>query len=276
MKKLAFLTVLLVRVFLSCAQTGEWDTYIARYEKGPGSTLINMSLKHSAPDKNYPFLFAAGVKFNNCSAEGLPGPSALNSLNKISDSIVALISRKTDALLAGTFTYQCERKDYFYVKDTNGLKEAVKGLLDEHFKGYIAAFLVKKDREWDAYLNFLYPNEETRDYMGNQKIIQRLQKAGDKPELPRLIDHFLLFKTEADRECFAYTAISKKFTITAKVNSDNKAFPFSLHISRTDRADLTSMNNLTRWFREQVAKCRGTYDGWETIVIKQERTDKPE
>ncbi len=268
MKKINFITILLFSVISSIAQTGEWDTYIARYEKGPGSTLVNMSLKNSAPDRNYPFLFAAGVKFNNCTSEGLPGPSALNSLNKISDTIVALINQKTGARLAGTFTYLCERKDYFYVKDTAGLKEAVSALLTSRFNGYTPAFLVKKDREWDAYLNFLYPNEETLDYMGNQKIIQRLIKAGDKLDQPRVIDHFLLFKTEKDRECFAYIAISKKFKIETKDSSGNAAFPFSLHLSRSDRADLSSINNLTRWFREQVTSCKGKYDGWETIVIK--------
>ena len=81
------------------AQTGDWATYLARYEKGPGSTLVNMTLKKQAPDSSLPYLFAAGVKFKNCTPDGLPAATAFISLNRISDSIVALTGRRQGTLL---------------------------------------------------------------------------------------------------------------------------------------------------------------------------------
>jgi len=113
---------LLFSYTVAAGQNGEWDTYLARYEKGPGSTLVNMALKKTAPDSSRPFLFAAGVKFKNCTQEGLPAATAFISLNRISDSIVALMGRHPGQILAGTFSYQCERKDYFYVNDTTDMK----------------------------------------------------------------------------------------------------------------------------------------------------------
>ncbi|MBI3139294.1 MAG: DUF695 domain-containing protein [Sphingobacteriales bacterium] len=268
MKRILFFFVLTLFIQSLFAQSGEWDTYIARYEKGPGSTLVNMSLKNNAPDTQYPYLFAAGVQFKNCTAEGLPAPLAFNSLTKISDSVVALLARLNKPVLAGTFTYQCERKDYFYVTDTTGLREAVAKLLARQFPGYTPAFLVKEDRPWDAYLRFLYPNETTREYMSNQKVVMQLQKAGDKLDQPRPVEHWLYFKTETDRECFIYTAVSKKFKVESKETITTHSFPYKVRVSRTDRVDLRSINTLTGWLKEEAGKCKGEYDGWETVVIK--------
>ncbi len=253
------------------AQNGEWDTYLAMYEKGPGSTLVNMSLKQVAPDSTRPFLFAAGVKFKNCTRKGLPAATAFITLNRISDSIVSLIGKQAGTILAGTFAYQCERKDYFYVKDTNGLKMAVIKLLNDHFTGYTPAFLIKEDKGWDAYLHFLYPNEVTRLYMSNQRIIMRLEKAGDNMSIPRPVDHMLNFKTAKDRECFIYKAISQHYRIISKDSTDRKDLPYSLIISREDKADLTTINKITSWMKTEATRCKGEYESWETVIRKKIR-----
>ncbi len=268
MKKVVFPVLWMLVFTTGMAQTGDWDTYLARYEKGPGSTLVNMALKLKAPDSTFPFLFAAGVKFKNCSADGLPAPTAFITLDKISDSIVALIGRQSKFILTGTFSYQCERKDYFYVKDTIGLKTAVTRMIETCFPGYVPAFLVKEDRSWDAYLHFLYPNEEIQTFMYNQQMVMRLEKSGDKTELPRPVDHFLHFRTEKDRDCFIYKAIGQKFSIVSKDSINHQTTPFSLQITRTHKADLTTINEITVWVKNEVQKCKGVYDGWETTTRK--------
>lgn len=253
---------------LSAQDDSHWEAYLAQYEKGPGSTLVNMDLKKVAPDYSKTFLFAAGVQFKNCGKEGLPAPLAFATLNKISDSIVALVGRLKKNTLAGTFTYQCERKDYFYVADTFGLKQEVTNFITKRFPGYTPAFLIKEDVSWNAYLSFLYPNEETIEYINNQKVLMQLQKAGDKLETPRQVDHWLYFKTEADRECFMYFAVNTKFRVEAKEKRENALLPFTLQISRTDKVDVASITQLTLSLRKEAKKCKGDYDGWETVLLK--------
>lgn len=268
MKKIPFQLLLLLAFTSGMAQKGDWDTYLARYEKGPGSTLVNMTLKQHAPDSSLPYLFAAGVKFKNCATDGLPAATAFHSLNRISDSVVAMVGKRRGTLLTGTFTYQCERKDYFYVNDTTGLKAEVTQLLHDFFPGYTPAFLIKEDRAWDAYLHFLYPNEETRLFMQNQGIVMRLEKSGDNTGVARPVDHFLHFKSEKDRECFIYKAISQRFKIVSKDSSGNKEAPYILQITREDKADLTTINKVTSWVKAEATRCKGEYEGWETIVRK--------
>jgi hypothetical protein len=136
------------------------------------------------------------------------------------------------------------------------------------FPGYTPYITIKKDEGWSAYLEFLYPNEETLDYMGNQKVLMALEKAGDKLEKARTVDHFVYFKTEADRTCYINYLLKHKFRITAKEASGIKETPYKLIFSRLDKIDLSSISKITLELRKQAAMCNGDYDGWETVVIK--------
>lgn len=266
-KTIPFLLFFLMATALY-SQGGDWDTYIARHEKGPGSTLVNMGLKKSAPDSSRPWLFAAGVKFKNCTNEGLPAPDAFLSLNQLSDSVVTLMEKISHPVLAGTFSYQCERKDYFYVADTTGLQAAIEEMLHERFPAYAPVFIVKKDPKWDAYLHFLYPNDETAEYMRNQKTVMRLMKAGDINSISRPVDHFLRFKTEKDREGFIFTAIGKKYTIVSKGTDSLTVYPFTLRILRNDPVSLSAINKITLDLKKDATRFNGLYETWETVIMR--------
>jgi uncharacterized protein (TIGR01619 family) len=250
------------------AQQENWDTYMAHYEKGPGSTLVNMSIKKIAPDKNFPFLFSAGIKFTNCDSSGLPLSSEFTNLYSISDSVVTVVSLLIKNILAGSFTYQCQRRDYFYVPDTAGLRLQLTDFISNHFPGYTAVFDIKKDKDWKTYLDFLYPNEETIEYMKNEKVLMKLRDAGDKSEKARPVDHFLYFNTENDRNCFIQYAIQNHFKIESKTNEKDSRLPYKLQLSRTDKIDLPAISKITLELERQAKKCNGDYDGWETAVTR--------
>lgn len=250
------------------AQEENWEVYLAQYEKGPGSTIVKMGIRGTAPDKSFPFLFSAGVKFTECGSEGLPVSSEFETLNRISDSIVATVNRLIKNIIVGTFTYQCERRDYFYVSDTAGLRQYLINLISKHFPGYTPAFNIKPDKDWEAYLQFLYPNEETMEYIKNEKVLTHLQNSGDKLEKARQVDHWVYFKTDADRNCFIQYATRNHFKIESKEKQNDLKLPYKLQLSRTDKIDLPSISKITLELERQARKCNGDYDGWETVVIK--------
>jgi Family of unknown function (DUF695)/Regulator of ribonuclease activity B len=249
-------------------QKEEWDVYMAKYDKGPGSTMLNMALKRIAPIKNLPFIVVTGVKFKDCNADGFPTEKEFVTLYKVSDSVKAIMDGATKNNLAGTFTYQCERLDYYYVADTTRIREKLRKLYDVHFKSYTPYTNIKTDKEWQFYLEFIYPNEETRETMANQKVVIKLQEAGDKLDKPRQVDHWIYFPTEKDRNCFVPYLVQHNFKIeTGEKRADSKE-RIKLHILRTDKVDLPSINKLTLELRKEAKKCNGDYDGWETFVIK--------
>lgn len=265
--KIFFFIAVLFPVLLF-AQAEEWDVYIAKYEKGPGSTMLNMALKRIAPVKNLPFVVVTGVKFKECTSDGFPTTSEFSNLYKVSDSVEKIMNAVTRNNLAGTFTHQCERLDYYYVADTNGIREKLRNLYSVRFKSYTPYINIKEDKDWKGYLDFLYPNEETREMMGNQKAIENLRKEGDKLDKARQVDHWIYFPTEKDRNCFVSYLEKNNFKIETKEKIDSPTNQFKLHISRTDKVDLASMNKLTLELRKEAKKCNGDYDGWETVVIK--------
>lgn len=249
------------------AQEDEWDVYMAQYEKGAGSTLVNMSLKKRAPVKEMPFVLVTGVKFIGCADDGMPTKNEFTSLYKISDSVQAIVEKFFTHKLAGTFTYQCERLDYYYIADTANLRKELTNLYSR-LKIAEPYINIKPDKEWEAYLGFLYPNEEISEYMQDEKVVMQLYNAGDKLEKERQVDHWIYFSSEADLSCFTNYVKEHDFKVEAKEKTDDADRPYKLQISRVDKVDMSSITRITLTLRKEAQKCNGDYDGWETFVIK--------
>jgi len=262
------LTALLFNSHISFSQQDNWDVYLAQYEKGVGSTVLNMSLKQQAPIKQFPFSLKTGVKLLKCTAEGLPTKEEFDMLYKISDKMKAIVDSVTKNKIAGTFSYQCERLDYYYVADTNNLRQLLEAAYKTNFPQYTYSIKIVPDQNWEAYLTFLYPNEETLEYMSNEKVIMNLQKAGDGLVAPRQVDHWLYFKTEADRNQFITYAVKEKFKIESQKILKEVPLQYQLQISRTDKVDIESISTITIALRKKAKELNGDYDGWETFVVK--------
>jgi hypothetical protein len=247
----------------------EWDTYMASYKRGAGSVLLNMSLKEKAPVLSFNYLVITGVKVKDCSPEGFPTSQEFQTLYKISDGVNEMIDKKKRRILAGTFTHQCERTDYYYVNDTTLLRKYLTDYYETYFPQYSYIIEIQEDKSWSRYLKFLYPNEETQESMANQKVILQLTKAGDKLTKERRIDHWLYFKTEDDRRNFFMKIADQKFLVEKMdVMKDGRTHPYSLQMYRTDKPELAGITRLTLYLSKEAAKYNGEYDGWETIVIK--------
>ena len=99
-------TVFVTLAFNAFSQEDVWDVYLAEHEKGTGSTLVNMSLKDTAPMLRLPYLLTTGVSLNICNPHGLPEKEEFNTLYQISDTVKAALNTRLRAVAAGTF-YSC-------------------------------------------------------------------------------------------------------------------------------------------------------------------------
>lgn len=248
------------------AQQANFDAYKALYDQGAGNTVFNKGLKQTAPVSGFSFVLITGVKFKDCD-KGVPTEKEQANLDRISDSVYANVTRHVKNIMAGTFTYQCERLEYYYVVDTTNIRERLTTLFQKYFSAYEPYINIKPDKDWDAYLKFLYPNEETLEYMQNEKILMSLEKQGDKLDKERRVKHRINFTTEKDMDCFISYATQQGFKVETK-GKDTKSELFKLHISRTDKVDLISISTITTELRKEAKKCNGIYDGWETTVVK--------
>lgn len=265
---LIFLVLCFFTAGFARAQDENWDLYLAHFEKGPGSVLVDLGLKTSAPLTSLKYVLVTGVGFKECNSEGLPTSEGFTVLYAISDSVKSLMQTNSNHRLVGTFTYQCERLDYYYIADTTGIRAKLLSLYDQRFKSFKPFISINRDSAWGTYLNFLYPNDETIEFMLNTKVLMQLSKAGDKLTAPRKVDHWLYFPSTNARDCFIAFAKANHFKIESANKTKDTEKPYNLLISRTDKIEIGSISKLTLKLKRQAVKCNGNYNGWETFVVK--------
>ena len=259
----------LLLLSLSARSQDNWDVYLARYDEGPGSVTLDLNLIKTAPVKALPFVLITGVKFTACDKEGFPQGNEFENLYKIADDILKVVSSATSIREAGTFTYQCQWLTYIYVKDTSNLRNLLMKLYKENYGKYVPYLNLRPDPTWDAYLQFLYPNEDILEQMQNQKMLNKLLDAGDNLKKPRVVDHWIYFPTTASRDLYIKFAQQQKFKIVSKAKGKNPDMPYELRISRIDKVDAASINETTKYLKIKAVEYQGQYDGWETQVIRE-------
>lgn len=250
----------------SYCQPEHWESYIGEWQKGPGSVTFRMDLYKKSPQAELPYVVVTGLNFVPCREDGLPEKEAFEKLYRVDDSLKVLIDRSVKNEFAGTFTYQCERLGYFYVADTMGIRSKLRQLYRMEFNREDFYINIKKDEKWESYRKFLYPNEITMEYIENEKVTSKLLEAGDDLSKPRLVDHWVYFKTETDRDRFEEAIKKEGYKTDQSSPATEKRYP--IRISRKDMVDLASISNQTLALKKTAIKFRGEYDGWETFAKK--------
>ena len=249
------------------AQQPQWETYKGQYEMGPGSTTVDMSIKPMAPVKELSFLLVTGIAFKECT-EGLPENEVLPKLYKVSGAVKRCIDGAMINIFAGTFTHQCERLDHYYLKDTLAIREKLDKLYNDSFPGSKYHINIKVDKIWQDYLDFLYPNALSLEFILNEKLLLKQREAGDQTDTERPVNHILYFTTEADEQCFLPYMLKKHFKVLSREKTGDSKKSFKLEISRTDKLTLAAISAITIDMKRMAMKCNGEYDGWKTEVIK--------
>jgi hypothetical protein len=145
-----------------------WWSYLASYDAGPGSILVDLSLSKRAPVSEYPFVVVTGTTYASTERQGLPEESDTNRLKELHERIVAAIAKQSPYIDAGTFTYNFEQLHYVYVKDPAGISQALADLYRTQCPDCKTYTNIKRDPTWAAYLEFLFPNQSTREHYGLQ------------------------------------------------------------------------------------------------------------
>ena len=152
--------------------------------------------------------------------------------------------------------------------DTSEIRKRLEATFQKYFPKYEYLITVKPNSACEAYLTFLYPNEETQEYMGNEKLVEKLVQSGVDLSQPRQADHWIYFNTKRERGLFLAYAEKEAFKLEAKKYSASSALPYSLQISRKDKVDLSSTTAITLRMRRKSKELDGDYDGWETFVVE--------
>ncbi|WP_420574085.1 DUF695 domain-containing protein [Kordia sp.] len=254
--------------FLQAQETAVWNTYQAKQEKGVSSTNLRMDLIDQAPINGFDFLFYVKIKYRVTKESDFPIGNKLKKLYRIKDAIYDKMQSVSESQYVGSFMYDGSRFEYYYVKDASDIERHIDKLFRNKFRGEKYDVFVKYDAAWDLYVNFLYPNDEIKNFMSNRDTVIQLKNAGDDVSTARKIEHYTTFASQNDMNLFAEAIEKLSYTVDYKKKINNEEFPYEIKFHRKNSTKLETVMKFTTELIKLSKDFNGSYDGWETYVIK--------
>ena len=129
---------------------------------------------------------------------------------------------------------------------------------------------IKRDKSWDYYHNYLYPQDYSAEFLVDQDYLHDLVLQGDDLKGLRKVNHWLYFKDVEKRNRLGKTLKKLEFSLDSIAYKKDNSLPYQLTVSRQDSIDPFSIYKLTTMLRSLSASAKGQYDGWSTEVISKD------
>lgn len=117
---------------------------------------------------------------------------------------------------------------------------------------------VSLDPEWSHYHDRLLPRGKDRHRARNGLIVYQLVQAGDSLDIPRLIEFFVYFHREIDRDRYVRDVRSIGLEVAA-IDDDGRPGVRAYFIAAVDIELLT---DITWELHERATLMNGQFDGW--------------
>lgn len=245
----------------SDSSTDHWDFYSCEIDGQPHSTMVNLSLFGLAPIPKLSFFHCIEVTLKYPDPEhGMTTNEDFQPLNDMEDWIqqgetehLRYVARQTGG---------GKRKFYFYAHPEFDFIAFVNDL-DHTFPTYEKTTFNFEDVHWRTYFENLYPNAIAMNEISNRSVLVNLQANGDNLDIPREIDHTIIFNSRNQAEKFASIAERKGFTVETNVTGVFQK-TYELLVQRVDAP--SSLDPITYELQELASDLGGSYDGWGCMV----------
>lgn len=138
-----------------------WDTYLETFEHGKtGSKTFRLDLIEKAPFAKYPHLLIVGTKYQTTQKDGFPEGKDFDLLFTIGDQINELLEDATNVLMVGSFLYNNERLEYFYLEQEEGIVPILENFYQQQHPDRKFFITIKEDKSWKYYKEFLFPKKD--------------------------------------------------------------------------------------------------------------------
>jgi hypothetical protein len=167
----------------------------------------------------------------------------------------------------GRTTFAGHRHFYVYTKrDQDSWKDFVATLASE--SGYELRVSLQEDPNHALFYDELYPTPDDWRVIKDLRVIEILEKHGDDGSLPRKIDHWIYFPDKQASVDFVIWAESDRFTEEPERSHITDDGKYCVRLYHQGIAKINDISNLTMALQRKAAEFGGDYDGWETVVLK--------
>ena len=236
---------------------------MAKVGDKPASVLVDMGLATTAPDIKYTYLVITGPKAKKCNKHFLPVADEIPNLEEILDETSNFITGVTPKVLTGTYTHDCQRLNYYYVKDTIGIRNALLRMYGRLYPDYEYTIKMRKDHDWVIYRRFLFPDEKARNWMDNNKVITMMLGRGDSLTGKRTIIFDISFRADSMRSVFTDSVRAKGYKLEKLQPTLSLNVPFGLIISKVGPVKSDFLDPLTEELKATIKKYNGFFNGWD-------------
>ncbi|PQO36884.1 hypothetical protein C5Y96_06895 [Blastopirellula marina] len=247
----------------------DWNAYITRIEDSITSILLDMGIVDDAPDPQRTWLVRVSIALQNPDEYGMTTNEEFDAINPLEEAIVEAIEQGLDAVHVGCMTHDGQRAVVFYSPTFEGVDVAL-GPVMQAYSTYELRSSCQEDAEWGFYFEIMFPSPYEMQSMSNSSVLQGLLEAGDSLEQERVVSHWAYFPSEQARAQFIVSVQEKGYEVDQESLDTNAEppNPFGVQIDRVDHVDQASIDQITIELFELAQSLEGTYDGWETFVVR--------
>ena len=246
--------------------SNHWDFYFFVVDGKPCSTMLDLGLVSLAPMPTRPWLLCVRIPLAKPRSDGLTDNAEAEELSKLEEPLQRAIAVACDAQFVGRMTWNGTRDLFFYARSTEGFAQAMQSVLGAPPARRVMT-QVREDKEWQHYLEVLFPGPIEQRWMADRRVVEELKKAGDRVEQPRVIDHNASFPSERQAEAFAAECRTLRFEVQVRALEDGSAW--TVQASRVDVAELLHVHELVANLQTLAEECGGKYDGWGCSVVRE-------
>jgi Regulator of ribonuclease activity B/Family of unknown function (DUF695) len=239
----------------------EWDFYPTSILDADASIWLDLQYRNEEPPRTLTTRYWLRITMHDVDQHGMGSEAEANVLWPVEDAITKAATR---CGLTYVGRVRCNRiwelSFYGPPLELDSLASVVAAV---DLGGRATALDSELDATWSYYHEFLLPDEERSEWMQNRRTVEVLKEHGDDPTIPRLVDHWAYFPSDAARRAFLDEVIALGFT-----SEDADSEPYPARISRIEPTTLDSIHATTETLRRIARAHGGTYDGWEAPVEK--------
>jgi len=245
-----------------------WEYYYTGIDDQPAGILVDLGVGRDAPHSDLDQVVTLRIQLNRSDEYGFPVEEDIERLDIVEDQLEdGLETLSSPCLYVGRVTVQGTRTLYFYTSDPAAVQASLKSSMEQapELKFEVASEL---DAEWSQYFDQLYPSDREQQIIGNIHVLESLQNAGDKPEIPRDVVHWTYFPNAEMRGQFEARAKELGFDVLDQQDQSVGENPFSLCIGKKHTLEEEVIHPLVLELYDLANEHQGEYTGWETAVVR--------